>query len=238
MENSFISSVRQKQSLLIYLALSAVTLLGAGFRFYEIGKQPLWLDEAFSVWMGQHSIPQIITLTIAIDQHPPLYHFLLHLWIGIGGNSEAWTRSLSALFGILTIIVVFFLGKTLSGPVTGLLAALVLALSPFHIQYGQETRVYTFLALCACGSMWMTARLLLDPRVRAQTPGQPMADPRQQLADPTWLGYMAFTALAIYGHNTAIFLPVGINLFMLGLMLFRRFCPTRPGQMQPPPIKH
>jgi mannosyltransferase len=228
---NFFSTNRQKENLFVPFALAAVTLLGAGFRFYQIGKQPLWLDEAFSVWMGAHSPPQIIQLTIDIDQHPPLYHLLLRLWMGIGGDSEAWLRSLSALFGILTIIVIYYLGKTLSGPADGLLAALVLAFSPFHIQYAQEARVYTFLALCASLSMWMTARLLLRPRARQQAIGQ-------QFRDPNWLGYMVFTALAVYGHNTAVFLPVGINLFVLGLIVFRRFCPPQPGQMQAPPIKN
>src|SRR5512138_3592537 len=102
----------RKQNLLVLLALLAITLAGAWFRFYQIGQQPLWSDEALSVWMGQHTIADIIRLTIQLDQSPPLYYTLLHLWMRIGGSGEAWVRALSALFGILTILAIYSLGKT------------------------------------------------------------------------------------------------------------------------------
>ena len=269
-QHHFLFSIPHKQNQLEFLALSIITLLGAGFRFLKIGKQPLWLDEAFSVWMSRHSIPDIIKLTIDIDQHPPLYHILLSIWNALGGYSEAWVRSLSAVFGILTIIVIFSLGKTLSGPRVGLLSALLLALSPFHIQYGQEARSYALLTLCASLSMLMTARLLLDDRARTQPIGQQFGEFlqrwkrrstrdnsgdtiseegdkraqrgglsfRQVETDLTWLGYMVFTALTLFVHNTAVMLPIGLNLFMFGLMLFRRFSPAGEGQMQAPSLRN
>ncbi len=227
-----------------------ITLLGAGIRFIDIGKQPLWSDEAFSVWMGSHSIADIIKLTIEIDQHPPLYHILLHLWMSIGGQGEAWVRSLSALFGILTIIVIYFLGKTLSGALVGLLSALVLALSPFHIQYGQEARSYAMLGLFASLSMVMTARLLLDSCAHTQLIGQQLKSIfssrargsrlplREMETDLSWLGYMLFSALAMLTHNTGFFLPLGTNLFVFGLMILRRFAPDSECQMQAPSLRN
>ncbi len=251
----------RKPNLLVLLALLAVTLAGAWFRFYQIGKQPLWSDEALSVWMGRHNIADIIRLTIRLDQSPPLYYILLHLWMQIGGSGEAWVRSLSALFGIITILAIYFLAKTLSGPLAGLLAALALALSPFNVQFGQETRTYSLLALVACGSMWMAARLLADDCSHTHTIGQQFktffqtalpvgrgcpALPANQdrrffqetKTDLIWCGYTVFTALAVYCHNTAIFLPVGINLFVFGLMIYRRSHPAKEGRLQAPSLRN
>ena len=55
------------------LALIAITLVGGLLRFYAIGSKGLWLDEAFSVWMGRQPLPDLIGWLVRIDQHPPLY---------------------------------------------------------------------------------------------------------------------------------------------------------------------
>jgi mannosyltransferase len=231
--------------------LLVIILFGAGFRFFQIGKQPLWLDEGYSVWLGQHSIPEIIRTMIDIDQHPPVFHILLHLWMQIGGTSEGWVRTMSAILGIFTLAAIYMLGKTLAGKEVGLLSALVLAFSPFHVQFAQEARAYTLLTFSSCGSMWMTARLLLDQRSQNQAIGAQLINylrnwKRQRApgdwgeisTDLSWFGYMVFTALAFYGHNTAIFLPFGINLFVLCLIFFRRFLPGAQGRLCAPSSKN
>lgn len=192
--------------------------------------------------MGLQPISEMIRLTVDIDQHPPLYPILLHFWMQIAGSSEAGARSMSAALGVLTIIPIYFLAKTLSGKTVGLLSALVLAVSPFHVQYAQEARAYTLLALCAAVSMWMLARLLLDPNARVLPVGwqiknainnrRPAAEDQGQAwwrpiqTDLAWFGYMISTALAVYGHNTAIFLPVATNAFVLGWLAVRRLAPA------------
>ena len=244
-----ISSIRQKQSLVAGAALTIITLIGAGLRFYRIGSQPLWLDEAFSVWMGSHSIADIIRLTIDIDQHPPVYHILLHIWMAVGGSSEFWVRSFSALLGIFTIIVIYFFGKTVGGKRVGIIAAFILAFSPFHVQFSQESRAYSLLTFCAGMAMWMTAVVLTDRRAYTNLIGQTFLNrvrgrkfDREALTDASidlaWLGYMFFTAMTVYGHNTAVLFPFAVNLFVLGLMIYRRSFPARDGQLQPPSFRN
>lgn len=244
-----ISSIRQKQSLVAGAALTIITLIGAGLRFYRIGSQPLWLDEAFSVWMGSHSIADIIRLTIDIDQHPPVYHILLHTWMAVGGSSEFWVRFLSALLGIFTIIVIYFFGKTVGGKRVGIIAATILAFSPFHVQFSQESRAYSLLTFCAGMAMWMTAVVLTDRRAYTNLIGQTFLNrvrgrkfDREALTDASidlaWLGYMFFTAMTVYGHNTAVLFPFAVNLFVLGLMIYRRSFPARDGQLQPPSFRN
>jgi hypothetical protein len=52
----------------------------------------------------------------------------------------------------------------MSGVVMGLTAAVLLALSPFHIRFAQETRMYTLLTFNAAVSIYALVRLLTDAR--------------------------------------------------------------------------
>lgn len=242
--------------------LLVIILLGTLLRFHQIGRQPLWLDEAFSVWMSRLPVNEMIRLTIDVDQHPPLYHLFLHGWMQLGGDSEIWVRSLSALAGVLTIPVLFAFARSMGGSLVGGLAALLLAVSPLHIQFAQESRSYALLTLFAGLAMWMTARLLKDSCTQTCGIGQQLRQlifarptisnelrPNQDVklfptvlktveTDLTWLGYILFTAVVVYFHNTAIFFPVAINLFVLGWMVFQRFIPPTEGQLHAPALKN
>jgi hypothetical protein len=157
--------------------LLGIVALGGFLRFYQISSKGLWLDEAFSVWMGWQPLEEMLSWLVNIDQHPPLYYTLLHFWMALGDNA-ATVRALSALLGTLTIPVIYLLGRRLTDgdQVVGLLAALVLAISPFHVRFAQETRMYTLLTLNASLALYALARLLTDPR-SAKTPlGQQLVD--------------------------------------------------------------
>jgi mannosyltransferase len=226
------------------LLLLAVTLLGGVLRFYAISQKGLWLDEAFSAWLGWHSLTEMWGWIALIDQHPPLYYTLLHLWMRLGDDA-ATLRMLSAAASTLTIPVIYMLGRRLAGQPTGLLAALVLAVSPFHVRFAQEARMYALLALVAAAAMACLARLLSPTQVvtRSESTRQ-MADrdssllarcrgrlaahplrmtPRKVIVQRglLWAGYVAFTAAAMLTHSTALLLPAAMNLFVFGLMVWR-----------------
>jgi hypothetical protein len=147
----------------LYL-LSGIVALGGFLRFYQIDRTGLWLDEAFSIWMGWQSIGDMLSWLVRIDQHPPLYYTLLHFWMALGDDA-ATVRALSALCSTLTIPVIYLLGRHLANDdKVGLLAALILAVSPFHVRFAQETRMYALLTLNASLALYGLARLLTDPR--------------------------------------------------------------------------
>jgi len=144
-------------------------------RIWEIGRKTLWLDEAFSVWLARHPLGEMIAWIARIDQHPPLYYLLLHFWIGLVGDGPAAVRLLSALLSTLTIPAMYLLGRRLLGPAAGVLAALILALSPFHVRFAQETRMYALLMLNA--SLALLALVHLWRGVLARTPDPPAPFP-------------------------------------------------------------
>lgn len=114
--------------------------------------QSLWRDEAFSVLMAEHTFLDIIRLTIG-DFTPPLYYFLLKIWIGIFGRTEIAVRMLSFIFHIGTVYVGYVFTRDLlriklkQAP---FIAAFLLAINPMLLYFAFEARTFslvTFLVL-------------------------------------------------------------------------------------------
>jgi mannosyltransferase len=213
------------------LLLLVITLLGGGLRLYAIGQKGLWLDEAFSVWLGWHRLPEMWGWIARIDQHPPLFYTLLRLWMRLGDDPST-VRMLSAAASTVTIPVIFLLARPLAGQRTGMLAALVLAVSPFHVRFAQEARMYAVLALTASAAMACLAYLLSEAPGAGLSAAKPLpgtSHPRECFKGQRatlrrgllWAGYVMFTAAAMLTHSTALLLPLATNLFVFGLLGWR-----------------
>ena len=139
-----------------------ITLIGGGLRVLLLAKNGMWLDETVSVWLADHSLPDMLYWIVKIDPHPPLYYLLLHYWIALKGDTPYYARLFSALFGAGTIPMIYLIGKHMSGAMTGLAAAVFLAFSPYNIYFAQEARMYTFLTFNASVAIYALVRLLTD----------------------------------------------------------------------------
>ena len=59
---------------------------------------------------------------------------------------------------------------------------------------------------------------------------------RTVATDLAWVAFIAFSVATLYSHNTAVFFPLAVNVFVLGLMLFqRRKKPAAQSAFQAPP---
>ena len=108
-----------------------LTLAGGFLRILLIGTKGMWLDETVSVWLAKQSVVDMLHWIVKIDPHPPLYYLLLHYWIANYGDTPYYVRLLSALFGTVTIPIIYLIGKRMSGAVVGLAAAVFLPLPGF-----------------------------------------------------------------------------------------------------------
>ena len=146
-----------------HVSVPVAAALGFLIRIYRIGSEALWIDEAFSVWLARQPLAAMVGWVSRVDQHPPFYYALLHGWMRLAGDGEAGVRTLSALCGALTIPLIYLLGRRMAGEGAGLVGALILAVSPFHVRLSQEARMYTLLTLAA-GSALYAFVVLLDRR--------------------------------------------------------------------------
>lgn len=199
-----IQSARHSQTKFIGLILLLILSLGTVVRLVNLGSDSIWLDEAYSIQFARLPVPQLLAETAASDVHPPLYYLLLHYWIKLFSDREAGVRLLSALFGILAILMIYLFAALLFNRATALLSALLLALSLFHIEFAQEARMYTLLALLALCSLYFFLKLFAEARA------------------PSIVGYVISTSLLMHTHVYGFFIIIAENLFFFSLFLSRR----------------
>ena len=141
------------------LAASAVAL---ALRLYRLAFQSLWWDEGISLYLSAQGLDALVfAKDFALDLHPPLYHMALALWTAVVGSDVFSARSFSALLGVLNVPLLYLLVRRLATPGAGLVAAWLLAASPVHIFYSQESRMYTLVPLLATLSLLAFQSLLV-----------------------------------------------------------------------------
>jgi mannosyltransferase len=197
------------------LLLWLVMLLAAGLRFFRIGYQSLWADEGNSAAMAGRSLAEI-SARAAADIHPPGYYWLLNLWSRIFADSEAALRSLSALWGILLVWLVYQIVVRLFDRRTALIAAFFAAINPFLIAYSQEARMYSQLAALAALLFYGLARYVLHESIVLRADGTGKTISFSGLAT----GVILFAAVAgLYTHYTFPVL-IGVATLLYGLWLY------------------
>jgi 4-amino-4-deoxy-L-arabinose transferase-like glycosyltransferase len=145
----------------------AVVLLAAGLRLHLLGAQSLWNDEGSSYVQATRTFSAIAD-NAARDIHPPGYYWMLAAWRALTGESEFALRALSAFASVVTVALVYAIGRRLMNPWAGVFAAALVALNTFAIYYAQEARMYALLALWAAGAVRALTGLLdaRTPRAR------------------------------------------------------------------------
>lgn len=162
--------------------------LALAARIYGIGQAPLWHDEAYTFLAAAASPAEIVDL-LKRDSAPPLYYFLLHVWIALFGESEPALRLLSTLISVALVGGIYWAGRRLYSTEIGLMAALLAAVSPVQIHYSQQLRMYTLLPLLSLASIYFLVRYL-------------------QTSESKYALLCALaTLLALYTHPFSLFLP-------------------------------
>jgi len=145
-----------------WVYLLGTVLISAGLlRFWHIGVANFWLDEVVSIHMAIASLAHK-----NISYEPPFYYFILYIWMKFFSNSEVACRSLSALFDIGTIYLIYRCGKILLNRKTALLAAVFYSLSPLAIWYSREAKNYTLLVFLSLLSFFFFIKLVKDKKYR------------------------------------------------------------------------
>ncbi len=180
-------------------ALAALSAAGAALRFSTLSVQSFWLDEAVTHQLVTRTLGSMLRAIPHSESTPPLYYLAAWAWVRVFGAGEVGLRSLSALFGTATIVLLALIARRLAGNRAGLAAAALVAFNPLLIWYSQEARAYALLvALCAL-SLWCLLR-------------------------EDWRGWAIAAALALATHYFAVFIVVP----ELGWLLWRHAGRSRP----------
>jgi mannosyltransferase len=185
------STTRIAVWMLLLLALSLI------LRALFLGRQSLWIDESASWWNATGDLPRTWRTEVT---NPPLYYFLLHFWIRFFGASEAGLRSLNLIPSVLSVWLIFRLGRSLLSAEIAWLAAFYQTISTFQIFYAQEARCFSFL-VC-----FLLLSTLLLWKAMENSAGKRFT---------YYATYALVTALALYTHFIAVFFLVAHGCFVL-----------------------
>jgi mannosyltransferase len=149
------------------IGVAALTVLAALLRFYRLGHQGFWFDEANTALLVHFSPGKMLGLVPQSESTPPLYYCVAWVWARVFGYGEPGLRSLSAVAGVLTVPVAYGAGAKLISRRAGLIAAALTACNPLLIWYSQEARSYELLVLLSGASLLAFAYLLERPTARS-----------------------------------------------------------------------
>jgi mannosyltransferase len=203
-------------------ALLIVLLVAFALRMVRLGAESLWYDETVSAYLAGERLPDLVAHT-ARDIHPPGYYVLLHGWTRVAGDSDAALAYPSLFFGVVLVALAYRLARRTWDDRVGLLAAGLVAISPYHIWYSQEVRMYTLGAVLAAGLLFGMLELRCGRR-------------------RGWVLYVVCGALGLWVLYYFAFLLLAVNLVVLvswalhGLgVSHRHAADAAPGSRRPRP---
>ena len=139
----------------IGLALAGIVVLGFGLRAYHLADEYPASDEIMGLQqLDAPNLTEFVRRMFTIDHRiAPVYFVLEYLWSRVAGPSVTGMRLFSVLLGVLALPLTYILGRMLYGAWAGIAAALLHAISLFHIYYSQELRMYSLITLLALLSL-------------------------------------------------------------------------------------
>ena len=131
--------------------------------------------DAWSIWLtrrDQYGAFLPIHFRTFNDYVPPVANYLTAPFVGLLGLSEFSTRLPFALLGTASVLVVGLLGYRLLGRAAGLLAALLLAFEPWHLNYSRTAFPASLLPFFSVCAVYFFVEAILSLRAGAKKPGR------------------------------------------------------------------
>jgi mannosyltransferase len=170
-------------------AAAVATIVAGVLSFLHLSQDSFWVDEGSSVMIADQSFSETWRLLITQELNGSPYFLLLHGWLKFG-RSETFVRSLSVIFAVATIPLVYAIGRKLFHPIGGAAAAVLLAVNGYFISNAQEARQYSFALFLST-----LATYLLIVGIDRRRPW-------------IWVAYAFVGAISVYAHLFGAFVIV------------------------------
>ncbi len=182
-------------AVLVFFCILAIHL-----RFHGLGTRSLWLDE-FSTWhVSRMPLSESLRWQPELTK-PPLYQLCLRALTDDPHPSEWTLRLPAAVCGVLAVLAGAWLARLSGGWITCVALAGLAACSVLQINYSQEARGYSMMALGCTLSVVCWYKLVVDRRTRYL------------------YGYVAATVLSFHAHYLTILTVLAEVLWYVWLRL-------------------
>jgi mannosyltransferase len=196
------------------MMLAAIFVAAILLRAITLNAHGLWTDEALTIVLSNW--PIIDMLLKPTDPTPFLYYAIHKLLIPANSSIEV-IRSISFVAGVISVGLMYFVGRLAFGAAGGLLAAALLSVWSVHIDYSQEARAYSLLflltLLTSLGLLYYAQLLQREPEQGRSHAG------RRRLALAL---FGTGNVLSFYTHVVSTFWIVLTCLMLLAVVLRER----------------
>ena len=155
-------------------------------------------DEAFTIWMASHPLPQLLGLLRTIDFHPPFSYALANLLLHVTARAYEF-RVVSVAFGVTGVVATYFLARRILGDAAWF-AGLLVAVCPILIFFDRYYRMYAPLWALSSLSWLLLVRALEAPQRGWR-----------------WFGYGMCCACLLYTQYLAFFVLGAQALYVVAL---------------------
>lgn len=184
------------------ICLTLLVAFAAALRLYSLDRWSLWLDETITYLYASKPLGELYTVMDAT--HMPISLELSHALIQLGFDQTVWQLRLpSAILGVATVALVFFLARELFCGRVALFSTLVACVMPVLVVYSQEYRPYSLLIFLTVLSGWSLAVAL-----RTNSPGW-------------WCVFVGSTILNLYTHFVALSSVAALIVAALACILLK-----------------
>jgi hypothetical protein len=142
------------------LILVLCVLVAFALRFYSFDQKSLWIDEIHTYNDSRDNIQNQLKYYKENPTylHPPLFFVLTHLFFPFT-TAERDLRVVPLVFGVLSIMMVYFLSRIFSHNIA-LPCALSLTFMVYHIYFSQDGRMYSMIMFIGMAGIYFFAKHL------------------------------------------------------------------------------
>jgi len=187
----FGSGMRASRSIHIDQSLIfLIIVIGAVLRFYNYSDIPFTHDEFSAIFRTQfNNFHDLIAKGVVVDTHPAGVQVFLYYWVKLTGIREPLVKLPFTIFSLISVYLVYRIGRKWFSATTGLIAASFLSFLQYPVMYGQIARPYASGLFLVLLMVHFWTNLMLFPGKRYY----------RNLA-----GYILASALCAYNHHFSL----------------------------------
>ncbi len=175
-----------------------ILLIGGLLRFYRLPDIPFTHDEFSAILRTQFlNFHELIDKGIKIDGHPAGVQIFLYYMVKVFGVSEPVLKAPFIVFGVLSVWLVYLIGKDWFNATVGLVAASFLAFLQFPVMYSQIARPYASGLLFSLMMVFFWTKVVFHPQ-------------RKFYLNLT--GYVISGALCAYNHHFSMLFAAMVGI--------------------------
>lgn len=206
-----------------HIALFLILLLAFVLRTWKISEIPFTHDELSVVFRtGYNSFSELIQDAVVPDVHPAGIQVFMNYWVAIFGDSEPAVKFPFMLFGLMSVFLVYRLGKEWFGTDAGLVSAAFVSAMEYMVMHSQTARPYASGLFFCLLMVYAWQKWVFSPPTNGPSPPKSTS-----LLKPfPWLlTYVLASAACAYNHYFSLMFAAVVGFSGLVFLPRRRLLP-------------